>query len=138
MTCQNADGSWSFAIPRPLDGGTIIGGTKQPNDWNPYPLPEIRDTLLKNASEWFPFAAGSSRTFDVISDIVGRRPARRGGLRLELERIDVVNKSGQNVARNILHAYGIGGRGVELSWGIAEDAMGLLVSVGAVRQRAAL
>lgn len=60
------DGSWSFTIPQPLEAGTIIGDTKQPNDWNPYSLPEIRQTLLSNAARWFPFAADGPRTFEVI------------------------------------------------------------------------
>ncbi|TVY64572.1 D-amino-acid oxidase [Fusarium oxysporum f. sp. cubense] len=125
VTRQNSDGSWSFAIPRPLEGGTIIGGTKEPHNWNPYPSAETRQTLLNNAAKWFPFDSEgylSSNTrdsdrFDVVRDIVGRRPAREGGLRLELERL----KPGV-----VVHAYGVGGRGLELSWGIADEVVTLL------------
>jgi D-amino-acid oxidase len=28
-----SDGSSTVIIPRPLDGGTVIGGTKEPNNW---------------------------------------------------------------------------------------------------------
>lgn len=28
-----ADGSSTVIIPRPLDGGTVIGGTKEPDNW---------------------------------------------------------------------------------------------------------
>jgi D-amino-acid oxidase len=29
-----ADGSSTVIIPRPLGGGTVIGGTKEPNNWS--------------------------------------------------------------------------------------------------------
>nr|RBR01855.1 hypothetical protein FVER53263_11222 [Fusarium verticillioides] len=137
ITRQNSDGSWSFAIPRPSEGGTIIGGTKEPNNWNPYPSAETRQTLLSNAAKWFPFNSEGpvsvnskeSDRFDVVRDIVGRRPAREGGLRLELEHL----KPGV-----VVHAYGIGGRGLELSWGIADDVISLVQKQGYFSSRARL
>ncbi|KAF4971278.1 hypothetical protein FSARC_1848 [Fusarium sarcochroum] len=143
ITHQNADGSWSFAIPRPLEGGTIIGGTKEPHDWNPYPSAETRQTLLSNAAKWFPLHSadeGTSGTdsFDVLRDIVGRRPAREGGLRLEVERRSIKSsKSGTRQTRGVVvHAYGIGGRGLELSWGIADEVVSLLRKQGTLSLRA--
>ncbi|PWY65600.1 Fcf1-domain-containing protein [Aspergillus heteromorphus CBS 117.55] len=131
ITRQNIDGSWSFCIPRPLDGGTIIGGTKQPHNWDPKPSLETRAQLLANAAKWFPFAEGSKEQFDVIRDILGRRPAREGGMRLEAEKLD--RGSG-----TLVHAYGAGGRGFELSWGVAEDVFGLMKKIGLVREKASL
>ncbi|KAL1971301.1 hypothetical protein VTN77DRAFT_253 [Rasamsonia byssochlamydoides] len=138
VTRQNADGSWSFCIPRPLEGGTVIGGTKQPHNWNPAPLPEIRATLLANAAKWFPFTPESQGQFDVIRDIVGRRPAREGGVRLEAETVSVVGAGGQTSHPVVVHAYGAGGRGYELSWGIAEEVTDLLLKRGLLQERAAL
>ncbi|KAJ4011052.1 hypothetical protein NW766_007684 [Fusarium irregulare] len=137
VTRQNSDGTWSFAIPRPLEGGTIIGGTKEPHNWDPHPSSKTRQTLLSNAAEWFPFgseivtstATGASDRFHVVRDIVGRRPAREGGLRLEMERL----KPG-----TIVHAYGVGGRGLELSWGIADEIVTLLHKNGYLSSRARL
>lgn len=143
ITRQNTDGTWSFCIPRPLDGGTVIGGTKQPHDWTPDPIPETRNNLLKNAAKWFPFTADSNsrpnsngpNEFDVIQDIVGRRPARVGGMRVEVERVRQRNvlggvDSGPETERAVVHAYGAGGRGFELSWGVAEEVAGLMVREG--------
>ncbi|PGH29747.1 hypothetical protein GX50_07501 [[Emmonsia] crescens] len=115
ITRQNADGTWSFLIPRPLNGGTIVGGTKEPNDWNPEPSLAVRDQLLKNAAKLYPAILNKEGKFDVIRDIVGRRPAREGGMRLQLETL------ASN--RKVAHAYGAAGRGVELSWGIAEEVL---------------
>jgi D-amino-acid oxidase len=36
ITHQAADGTWNFIIPRPLSGGTIIGGTKEVGNWYVY------------------------------------------------------------------------------------------------------
>jgi len=130
ITRQNTDGSWSFCIPRPLDGGTVIGGTKQPHDWDPNPSPEIRARLLENASKWFPFTPESRGKFDVIQDIVGRRPAREGGMRIEVEKL--------GNGKQIVHAYGAGGRGFELSWGVAEDTAALMLENGLLREKAVL
>ncbi|PLB35912.1 Fcf1-domain-containing protein [Aspergillus candidus] len=129
LTRQNTDGSWSFCIPRPLGGGTIIGGTKQPRDWDPHPSPQTRETLLANAAKWFPFTAESGGKFDVIRDIVGRRPAREGGMRIEAERV--------GEGKVVVHAYGAGGRGFELSWGVAGDVLDIVQGNGLL-QRASL
>ncbi|KAK2834921.1 hypothetical protein FQN49_006784 [Arthroderma sp. PD_2] len=113
VTQQNADGTWTFIVPRPLDGGTIVGGTKEVRDWNPTASLAVRQELLQKAATMYPELVNSSGGFDVIRDVVGRRPAREGGMRLEVETLPD--------KRSIVHAYGIGGRGFETSWGIAED-----------------
>ncbi|RYP63885.1 hypothetical protein DL771_009060 [Monosporascus sp. 5C6A] len=118
ITRQNADGTWAFCIPRNFDGGTIIGGTKEPNDWNPNPSPETRARLLRTFTAAFPQVLGDVNELKVIQDIVGRRPTRKGGMRLEKEAV--------TRDKCIIHAYGLGGRGYELSWGVAEGVMKLL------------
>ncbi|KAL4887272.1 FAD dependent oxidoreductase [Aspergillus karnatakaensis] len=130
LTRQNSDGSWSFCIPRPLEGGTIIGGTKQPHNWDPNPSLETREKLLREASKWFPFTPESGGKFDVVRDIVGRRPAREDGLRIEAERLDG--------GRTIVHGYGAAGRGYEISWGVAEDVVKLVKENGLLKERARL
>ncbi|KAJ5546127.1 D-amino-acid oxidase [Penicillium frequentans] len=130
ITRQNEDGSWSFCIPRPLDGGTIIGGTKEPHNWDPNPSMETRARLLANAKKWFPFKPESGGQFDVVRDIVGRRPAREGGMRIEVEELEE--------GKQIVHAYGAGGRGFELSRGVAEDTAALMLEKGILREKAAL
>ncbi|RDW63220.1 FAD-dependent oxidoreductase [Aspergillus mulundensis] len=130
LTRQNSDGTWSFCIPRPLEGGTIIGGTKQVNNWDPNPSLETRETLLRNASKWFPFSAESGGKFDVIRDIVGRRPAREGGMRIEVEKL--------GEGRTVVHGYGAAGRGYEISWGVAEDLVKLIRAEGLVLEKASL
>ncbi|KAI2614907.1 FAD dependent oxidoreductase [Hypoxylon sp. NC1633] len=118
VTRQNADGSWTFCVPRNFDGGTIIGGTKEPNNWDPKPSLEVREELLRKFAATYPRILGRDGKFTVMKDVVGRRPTRKGGLRLEKETVDG-NK-------HIIHAYGLGGRGYELSWGVADGVAHLL------------
>ncbi|KAM0524104.1 hypothetical protein ACHAPE_001359 [Trichoderma viride] len=126
-TRQYADGTWSFCIPRNFHGGTIIGGTKEPDNWDPEPSAETRARLLSNAAANHP-ALEADGPLQPLGDIVGRRPTRRGGTRLEREDIPAGDIKGlqDDAARSIVHAYGLGGRGYELSWGVAEEVLELV------------
>lgn len=110
----------SFNIPRGFEGGTVIGGTKMPNDWDPNPSLEIREKLLSNFAATYPDILGPDGKFTVIRDILGRRPTRKGGMRLEKEMAQG--------NRCIVHAYGLGGRGYELSWGVADKVVKLVAA----------
>lgn len=111
VTRQHRDGKWSFLIPRPFGGGTIVGGTKEMGDAETEPRPATRRELLTRAAENFPDFVRDPADFDVIKDVVGRRPWRDGGMRIELETLPN--------GRTVIHGYGAGGRGYEMSWGAA-------------------
>ncbi|KAK4181707.1 putative D-amino-acid oxidase [Triangularia setosa] len=117
VTRQNADGSWTFCVPRGFEGGTVIGGTKEMDDWESAPRPETREKLLKAFAGTHPKILAGKDRLTVIADIVGRRPSRKGGPRIEGELLDLVGANGKGF---VMHAYGLGGRGYELSWGVAE------------------
>ncbi|KAH7157350.1 FAD dependent oxidoreductase [Dactylonectria estremocensis] len=129
ITAQNSDGSWSFVIPRGFNGGTVIGGTKDVNDWSLEPSLDTRRRILESAQRIIPeacnLAPGSESTdianIQVIKDIVGRRPARDGGMRVETEA-----REGAAGKQYVVHAYGAGGRGYEMSWGVASDVQQLV------------
>ncbi|KAF4992721.1 hypothetical protein FDECE_13627 [Fusarium decemcellulare] len=131
ITQQNNDGSWTFIIPRPLEGGTIIGGTKEPNNWSAKASRETRNCLLARAAKMYPAILNADSRFDVIGGIVGRRPERKGGLRLSCEPLHLsttqIGKSNRYRVVKIIHAYGAGGAGYELCWGVAQEVakMGL-------------
>ena len=130
VTRQNKDGSWSFVIPRSYDGGTIVGGTKEPNNWQTEPSDAARNRLLARGEHLIPLASDGpvpERPIECIADIVGRRPTREGGMRLEVEN-RTVDQNGRSRTFPVLHAYGAGGRGYEMSWGIANE-------VGALAER---
>jgi glycine/D-amino acid oxidase-like deaminating enzyme len=117
ITRQNADGTWTFCVPRNFDGGTVIGGTKEPDNWDPEPSEKVRLELLQAFAATHPEGLGPQGSFEVIRDIVGRRPTRRGGMRLDTELMG---------ERFVVHAYGLGGRGYELSWGVSQEVVRLV------------
>lgn len=119
ITHQSSDGSWTFLIPRPLDGGLIIGGTKQVDDYQTTPKIEDTKAITSRAKVLFPevFIDGE---LDIRNINVGFRPARKGGIRIESERID---------NQQIVHVYGFGGMGYETSWGAAEEVLKLVKSL---------
>lgn len=59
----------------------------------------------------------------VIADVVGRRPTRDGGMRLQIEKSSSLGEG----VRAVVHAYGAGGRGYELSWGVAQEVTSLVM-----------
>ncbi|KAF4983716.1 hypothetical protein FZEAL_932 [Fusarium zealandicum] len=127
ITRQNKDGTWSFVIPRSFNGGTVVGGTKEPGERSIEPSAELRDRILASAQPLIAEACAEQQaqgTLKVIKDVVGRRPAREGGMRVETE----VKDDGKET-RHIIHAYGAGGRGYELSWGVASEVMELVRDV---------
>ncbi|KAJ9608874.1 hypothetical protein H2200_006645 [Cladophialophora chaetospira] len=121
ITWQHADGTWAFLIPRPLNGGTIVGGTKEIDDWEASPRAETREKLLKRSVESFPDFVAKVEDFVVLKDNVGRRPWREGGYRFGIERL--------GSEKTVVHGYGAGGRGYECSWGAAREIAGLVKQV---------
>lgn len=114
-------------MPRHFDGGTVIGGTKEPDNWDPDPSVQVRETLIRNFVATYPSIADEAGGVTVLGDIVGRRPTRRGGARIEREDLAP--------GRTVVHAYGLGGRGFEMSWGVAEMVARLVEEIGGTKAR---
>jgi D-amino-acid oxidase len=126
VTRQYADGRWATLIPRPLEGGTIVGVSKEIGDQEEKSRPETRQQLLEQSIECFPDFVKKLEEFEVLRDNVGRRPFREGGLRVEVEGLEDGRK-------RIIHGYGAGGRGYELSWGIAQQVVEMVSSTNTAK-----
>lgn len=105
---------YTYVIPRPSDGGVILGGVTQPGDKRVQPDLDLRADILRRVNTM------TNRAFswvdlkhDVVKDIVGFRPSRRGGIRVERE-------------GNIIHAYGLSGLGYLYAFGVAEKVRDLM------------
>lgn len=124
VTRQNADGSWTFCVPRGADGGTVVGGTREPDNYDTAPCLVLREQLLERIIKTHPglLSPGKNR-LTPLRDIVGRRPTRRGGPRIEGEVVSLTGKGSSKKDGFVMHAYGMGGRGYELSWGVAEEVV---------------
>ncbi|EGW35478.1 d-amino acid oxidase [Spathaspora passalidarum NRRL Y-27907] len=112
ITYQHADGNWTFVIPRPSNGGIILGGTKQVGDSFTGIRQEDTDALLKRGEKYFPELMRTTRDnkkfFDILRVNVGLRPARQSGLNISIEHQE---------ANVVINNYGAGGMGYELSYG---------------------
>ncbi len=120
ITHQDKNQLWTFVIPRPLNGGIILGGTKQPNDLDPNPRNEDTKSLIERGKKLYPKLFYPDGSLDIQNVNVGFRPAREGGSRIEKE---VVNVEGK---KKIVHAYGLGGMGFETSYGVAKHVQRLV------------
>ncbi|KAJ8088445.1 hypothetical protein PM082_022518 [Marasmius tenuissimus] len=130
-TISTKDGLWTYIIPRP-SGDVIVGGTRVENDWYPLPRPEITEDILKRGFSLCPelappeIRAQRTPTIDDVRPIIieegcGHRPARKGGIRLEVEW-----HQGQNKKVPVVTNYGHGAGGFQGSWGSAAIAVDLL------------
>jgi hypothetical protein len=75
---------------------------------------------LQRSVQAFPEFVDPVTKFEIVKDNVGRRPWREGGLRIEAE-----DAGPGNV---VVHGYGAGGRGYEISWGAADLIVELVKS----------
>jgi D-amino-acid oxidase len=116
-----AGGEISYVIPRPGSGTTILGGCKEVGNWNEEQDVKLTEKILRRAKVMVPELLLPSRKgeFEVLSVQVGRRPGRKGGPRVEMEKERV---SGARV----VHAYGHEGAGYQNSVGSAEKVVRLL------------
>ncbi|KAK4865036.1 hypothetical protein LT330_001659 [Penicillium expansum] len=104
---------YTYVIPR-ASGGVILGGVSQPGNFAVDPDMALRTDILDRVNN---MTAGEFDWVDVERDvsknIVGFRPARKGGIRVERE-------------GNVIHAYGAGGLGYVYSWGMARRVVSLI------------
>jgi glycine/D-amino acid oxidase-like deaminating enzyme len=141
-------GQRTYIIPRP-DGEVILGGTREEGDWYPYPRPDTTEDILKRALEicpglkpanqsaaslhpestsqnTAPSRQGSPLSGMVIDQLVGFRPSRRDGVRLEYG----PNLNLGSEPTTVVYNYGHGGAGWQSCWGTADDAAELVLNAG--------
>lgn len=99
-------GSPTYVVPRA--DTIVVGGTEQRGEWSRTPDPATAEDILARATALVPALAGAK----VVAHRVGLRPARPS-IRLE--------RSGE-----VVHCYGLGGAGVTLSWGCADEVAELV------------
>jgi len=129
---MDKSGCDTYIIPR-RSSDVVVGGTRTPNDWFPSSRPETRLDILTRGFALCPELAPPEvrairkPTLDDIKPFIvdegcGLRPARKGGIRLEVEWVE-----GVSVRREgripIVHNYGHGGYGYQASWGCANKVL---------------
>ncbi|KAK4333658.1 DAO domain-containing protein [Rhodotorula toruloides] len=116
-------GERTYVIPR-ASGEVIIGGTREVDDYHPDPRPETTTDIIRRALEICPSLAlppSTTEPIDVRSiieaEVVGFRPTRDAGIRLEAEELNT-----DDGTMLVVHNYGHGGYGWQSMWGCAEEA----------------
>lgn len=98
---------YTYQIPRMYSGGVIVGGVAQKGNLAHGVDPELRGDILRRVNL---ITRGRYENVDldkhVMRDLVGFRPSREGGFRLEKE-------------GNVVHAYGFGSLGYTYCYGVA-------------------
>jgi D-amino-acid oxidase len=143
-------GERTYVIPR-ADGEVVLGGTREVNDWNPHPTGATTCSIVRRALEICPDLASahhmaplslglirhalteeaadeqamysSVSQSPIIETIVGFRPSRTAGVRLERGSDLVLDQQRIKVVYN----YGHGGAGWQSCWGTAADAVAVLL-----------
>ncbi|KAJ5505181.1 hypothetical protein N7463_008055 [Penicillium fimorum] len=102
---------YTYVIPRPLSEGVVLGGVKQQGNLSPEVDMDIARDEIARAHRLAPEIVPEHPAADKVSHIIGIRPSRKGGFRLDSEQKD---------NRVVLSAYGFGGGGYAFSYGIAD------------------
>ncbi|KAJ5753336.1 uncharacterized protein N7511_007489 [Penicillium nucicola] len=102
---------YTYVIPRPQSQGVVLGGVKQQDDLSPEVDLDIARDEIARAHILAPTIVPQHPAPERISHLIGIRPSRKGGFRLDSERKD---------HRVVVSAYGFGGGGYAFSYGIAE------------------
>jgi D-amino-acid oxidase len=103
----------TYVHPRARD--CVLGGTSEPGEWDTTPRPASAAAIVERCTEVVPQLA----QVEILEHHVGLRPARSGGVRLELDAYGVDGA-------HLVHNYGHSGAGVTLSWGCAEEVADLV------------
>jgi D-amino-acid oxidase len=116
---EDADDEILYMMTRAAGGGTVLGGTYQPGNWDANPDPNIAVRIMNRAVKALPSLTGGKgiEGLDIIRHGVGLRPARKGGVRIEKEMID---------GKWVVHNYGHAGWGYQGSYGCAEMVVELV------------
>ncbi|KAJ5319750.1 hypothetical protein PENANT_c026G10546 [Penicillium antarcticum] len=102
---------YTYVIPRPQSRGVVLGGVKQQDDLSPEVDMDIARDEIARAHILAPEIVPKHPAPETVSHIIGIRPSRKTGFRLDSEQKD---------QRVLLSAYGFGGGGYAFSYGIAD------------------
>ncbi|KAH6659013.1 putative FAD dependent oxidoreductase [Truncatella angustata] len=106
---------YTYVIPRQSSGGVILGGVSQPGDTRTEPDQSIRPDIMHRVNQ---MTGGEflwvNLEKDVAKDIVGFRPSRKGGVKVQRD-------------GDIVHAYGGGSLGWLYAFGVAKQVRKLVL-----------
>ncbi|KAI1613037.1 FAD dependent oxidoreductase [Exophiala viscosa] len=113
---------YTYVIPRMYSGGVILGGISQEDNIDGAVNTGLRQDILRRVNRMTGNAfANINLETDAIKDMVGVRPGRKGGIRVERD-------------GSIVHAYGFKGAGYVYSFGAAAQVKRLVLETLQTKQ----
>lgn len=124
-----------YVMQRAVGGGTIIGGTYDIGNWESQPCPNIAARIMARALRLSPALGGGKGIpgLDVIRHAVGLRPYRKGGVRIEREKLRDETEGSDKAIVDVVHNYGHAGWGYQGSFGCAERVVELVNEIRAAK-----
>ncbi|KAG7854102.1 hypothetical protein KL919_005372 [Ogataea angusta] len=116
--CLWTNESATYIIPRPNSNGElVIGGFLQKGISTGDTFKHETEDIIKRATTMAPLIL--EKPLDVVRVAAGLRPSRHGGPRIEVEEVED--------GKFVVHNYGASGYGYQGGWGMAHDAVRLLI-----------
>ncbi|KAJ5701939.1 D-amino-acid oxidase [Penicillium malachiteum] len=109
----------TYIIPRPGSKLLVCGGVFQPGRDSPVVDAATVADEMRRTNLLAPHVV--SKNPDIVASIIGIRPGREGGYRLEHE-----TRQGSKNKVHILHAYGHGHNGYSMSYGTADTLVAMV------------
>ena len=112
----------AYLMVRAAGGGTVLGGSYQKGNWESQVDPNLAIRIMKRGVDMCPQLTGGKgiEGLDIIRHGVGLRPLREVDARIEKETIN---------GTWVVHNYGHGGAGYQLSYGCSQVAVKLVEEV---------
>lgn len=115
----------TYIVPRMGTDLFLLGGTKDADNWSGEPTPEISESIVRRCEEMMRPWAGEEAKIEVLSEQVGLRPGRKGGVRVEIEEVEV----GEGRKVKVVHQYGHAGAGYQNAIGSARKVLGIVKDI---------
>jgi D-amino-acid oxidase len=118
----------TYIVPRTGTQLYFLGGTNDADTWDALPTPSITTSILARCKELMKNWVAEDARVELVKEQVGLRPARKGGVRVEVEHVQVEVGAGK---RNVfvVHQYGHAGAGYQSSVGSAGKVLRLVEEV---------
>jgi D-amino-acid oxidase len=115
----DAGNAVTYIVPRPGTDTFILGGTKDANNSDSVPTPDISTGIIERCKGLLRTRGHTDIEIEVLQQQVGFRPGRKGSVRVEVETVEL--EDGEVI--KVVHNYGHAGTGYQGSIGSAKKVL---------------